>query len=191
MLNGLAWYTSSIWSTRPWHSTQLMPRRDVDRVVEINVIRHHVDLHPRNGRVVGRAVADDLPGAGRPSAPDCGSSCRWTRREDWRTMIFPRRCGNSGSPCQAARRGLMRKRHRLHRLVADAGVFGREIIGHARRHAAASQRQRRRPAPTATSLSTSEKSLTSQTTGHPAGLLNSKLRNELLSFRITNGRDAN
>src|ERR1039457_3211002 len=38
------------------------------------------------------------PAANRPSTPDCGSSCRWTRRADWRTRIFPRRCDNSGNP---------------------------------------------------------------------------------------------
>ena len=90
MLNDLSWRTSSIWSMRPWHSTQLMPRVTWTEWLKSG----HCSTHCR-GRF---ADADRL------SKPDCDNSCTSKRRADSRTMIFPHRCGRSGSPHQVARR---------------------------------------------------------------------------------------
>jgi len=112
----------------------------MDRMVEIHVIRDLVHLHPRNGRVVRGAVADDL---------EAGIV--------FQHLIMAVHAG--GRPGQIGEPGFLhavvaitaverqltgmnpvREGHGLHGLVAGTVEFGREIDRHARRNAGTSQR---------------------------------------------------
>ena len=102
-----------------FHATDAAP--DMDGVVEINVVRHLVNLHPRNRRVVRRAVADDL-------------QARIVFQHLIVAVHAGGRAGQIGEPgffhavvaiaavkAELSGVNLVRKRHRLHRLVAGAG----------------------------------------------------------------------
>ncbi len=115
--------------------------RDVDGVIEINVVRHVMDLHPRNRRIVCGAVADDL----QP---------RIVFQHDIVAVHARRSAGKIGEPrffhavvaipaihAELARMNPMRKRHRLDGLITHTRVFGREVNRHACRDASAGERR--------------------------------------------------
>ena len=103
------------------------PAVHMDGMVEINVVGNLVNLHPRDWRVVGRAVADDL-------------QSRIIFEHLIMAVHAGGRAGQIGEPrffhavvavtavhAKLARVNLMRKGHRLDGLVTGTGVFGREI----------------------------------------------------------------
>lgn len=122
-----------------FHATE--PARDMHRMVEINVIRHDVDLHPRDRLAGRRAFADEREARvilqNLTVAVHAGG-----RRRDVREPGFV----HAGMAVTAIHAHLPRvdrvgKRHRLDRLVADPRVLGRAINRHTRSHRAAHQRE--------------------------------------------------
>ena len=113
---------------------------DMDGMVEINVIRGDVNLHPGNGGVIGGAFAND--GQARIVFQDLIVAVHAGGSR-----------GNIGHPgfihvavavttvdAQLSGMDLVRKRHRLNRLVTDAVIFRRDIDRHACGHGSPHQR---------------------------------------------------
>ena len=112
---------------------------DVDGMVEIDVIRHFVDLHPGDGLARRRAfpyqlqlgaVLQDLVvtvHAGR-SGRDVGIP-----------GLFHRAVAVAAIQAELVGMNRVRKGHRLNGLITDPRVFRREIVPHARRYRRAHQ----------------------------------------------------
>jgi len=110
---------------------------DVDGMVEINVVRHDMNLHPRDRRVVRRAVADDGQAGVVLQNLVVAIHARRSAGEIREPGFFHAIMTIAAIKPHLAGMNLVRKRHRLHGLVTRTGVFGREINRHARRHATA------------------------------------------------------
>jgi hypothetical protein len=115
--------------------------RDVNGVIEINVIRRDVNLRPCNRRVVRRAVANNF-------------QSRVVFQNRAVTIHAGRSGGNICDPCfvhhvvaitaieaEVARMNFVRERNRLRRLIADSRVFGSEVKRDRGRHYAARNRE--------------------------------------------------
>ena len=110
-------------------------------MVEINVIRHDVNLHPRNRRVVREAFADE--GQARVILQHLAVTVHagGRRRDVGEPRFFHVAVAIAAVNAKLTRVDGMGKRHGLHRLVADARVLGRAINRHAGSNRPAHQRE--------------------------------------------------
>ena len=115
--------------------------RDVDGVVEKNVIRHDVNLHPRNGLAGRRAFADGREARVVLQNLVVAIHARGRARDAGEPRLIHRVMAVAAIHAQLSRVNGMGKRHGLDRLVASTGVFGRAIVGDTGHHHAAHQRQ--------------------------------------------------
>ena len=113
--------------------------RNMHGMIEIGVFWHMMDLHPRYGFARCGAVPHDgqtwIILQNRAMAVHAGGSPRKIRKP----RFFDTIVAIAAVEAQFARVYFMGKRDRLHRLVADAGIFRREIVPDASRRGTGAQ----------------------------------------------------
>ena len=108
--------------------------RDVDGVVEINEVRHLVDLHPLNRLAAGGAFTNERQTGIIFQHLIVAVHAGGTRRDVGEPGFIHAGVAVTAIHAELTRVRGVRERDRLDWLIADAGVLGREVIPHARRH---------------------------------------------------------
>ncbi len=104
-------------------------RRQVRRVIKINVVGKAMNLHPRHRLARWRSSAAPAPAAGCPSSPACGSSCRCCRRNRRERRLINGGVAVVTIQPQLPRVQLVAVGDRLHRLVSCIDHRRIRVIG--------------------------------------------------------------
>ena len=113
--------------------------RDVNGVIEINEVRHLVDLHPFNRLAARRAFTNERQTRIVFEHLIVAIHASGTRRNIGEPGFVHAGMTVTAIKTELSRVRVVRKRDGLDRLVADARVLGREVIPHPRRHRGADE----------------------------------------------------